>query len=69
MKTLTAKEAKSRFGRLLDLARAEPVAVTKHGLPVVVVMSVDAFDQLNALEHPPKFAGIEPTRERAGNNR
>jgi type I restriction enzyme M protein len=31
MKTLTAKEAKCRFGRLIDLARAEPVTVAKHG--------------------------------------
>ncbi len=31
MKTLTAKEAKYGFGRLIDLARAKPVAVAKHG--------------------------------------
>ena len=30
MKTLTAKDAKYGFGRLIDLARAEPVAVAKH---------------------------------------
>jgi prevent-host-death family protein len=40
MKTLTAKDAKYRFGCLIDLARAEPVAVAKHGRPVVVVMAV-----------------------------
>ncbi len=34
MKTLMAKEAKYGFGRLIDLARAEPVAVAKHGRPV-----------------------------------
>jgi len=31
MKTLTAKDAKYGFGRLIDLARAEPVAVAKGG--------------------------------------
>ena len=31
MKTLSAKDAKYGFGRLIDLARAEPVAVAKHG--------------------------------------
>ena len=51
MKTLTAKEAKNRFGWLVNLARTEPVTVTKHGLPVVVVMPIDEFDRLNALEH------------------
>ena len=29
MKTLTAKDAKYSFGRLIDLARAEPVTVAK----------------------------------------
>ena len=31
MKILSAKDAKYGFGRLIDLARAEPVAVAKHG--------------------------------------
>ena len=35
MKVVTAKDAKYCFGRLIDLARAEPVA--KHGPPVVVI--------------------------------
>ncbi len=38
MKTLTARDATYGFSRLIDLARAEPVAVAKHGRPVVVVM-------------------------------
>ena len=41
MKTLAAKDAKYSFGRLIDLARAEPVTVVKHGRPVVVVMAVE----------------------------
>ena len=41
MQTLTAKDAKYGFGRLMDLARAEPVTIAKHGRPVVVVMSVE----------------------------
>ena len=39
MKILSAKDAKYGFGRLIDLARAEPVAVAKHGRPVVMVMA------------------------------
>ena len=50
MKTLAAKDAKYGFGRLIDLARAEPVAVAKHGRPVVVVMAVEEFERLKALE-------------------
>ena len=44
MQTLTATDAKYGFGRLMDLARAEPVTIAKHGRPVVVVMSVEAYE-------------------------
>jgi prevent-host-death family protein len=50
MLTLTAKEAKYGFGRLVDLARAEPVIVAKHGRPVVVVMAIEEFRRLKAIE-------------------
>ena len=50
MKTLSAKDAKYGFGRLIDLARAEPVAVAKHGRPVVVVMSIEEFERLKVVE-------------------
>jgi len=50
MKTLSAKDAKYGFGRLIDLARAEPVVVAKHGRPVVVVMAVEEFDRLKVPE-------------------
>jgi prevent-host-death family protein len=50
MKTLTAKDAKYGFGRLIDLARAEPVAVAKHGRTVVVVMAVEEYERLKALD-------------------
>lgn len=50
MQTLSAKDAKYSFGRLIDLARAEPVAVTKHGRPVVVVMAVEEYERLKDVE-------------------
>jgi len=31
-------------------ARTEPVALAKHGRPVVVVMAVEEFERLRALE-------------------
>ena len=46
MKALSAREAKYNFGRMIDLARAEPVVVEKHGRPVVVVLSVEKFEEL-----------------------
>ena len=56
MKTLTAKDAKYGFGRLIDLARAEPVAVAKHGRPVVVVMAVEEYERLKGLAREGKLA-------------
>ena len=50
MQTLSAKDAKYSFGRLIDLARAEPVAVTKHGRTVVVVLAVEEFERLKEVE-------------------
>lgn len=49
MKSLTAKDAKYGFGRLIDMARAEPVTIAKHGRPVVVVMAVEEYDRLKRL--------------------
>lgn len=46
MKTLTAKDAKYGFGRLIDLARAEPVTIAKRGHPVVVVTSIEEYEPL-----------------------
>jgi prevent-host-death family protein len=50
MQTLSAKDAKYNFGRLVDVARAEPVVVEKHGRPVVVVLSVEEYQRLIAIE-------------------
>ncbi len=50
MRTLSAKDAKYGFGRLIDLARAAPVTVAKYGRPVVVVISVEEYERLTALD-------------------
>jgi prevent-host-death family protein len=50
MQTLSAKDAKYGFGRLIDLARAEPVAVAKHGRPVVVVLAIEEYERLKMLD-------------------
>jgi prevent-host-death family protein len=50
MQTLSAKDAKYNFGRLIDTARAEPVTVEKHGRAVVVVLSVEEYQRLKAIE-------------------
>ncbi len=50
MQTLTTKDAKYGFGRLIDLARAKPVAVAKHGRTVIVVRAVEECQRLKDIE-------------------
>ena len=48
MHVMSAKDAKYGFGRLIDMARAGPVTVEKHGRPVVVVIAVEEYERLSA---------------------
>jgi len=50
MKTITAREAKTNFGQLLDSAIREPVSVTRNGRKVAVVLSAQDYERLSALE-------------------
>ena len=50
MVTLSSKEAKDKFGVLMDTARREPVTITKHNRPSVVVLSSERYAELEALE-------------------
>lgn len=52
MRTFTAAEAKNKFGELVDLARASPVAITKYDRPVLVVMAIEEFERLQGLDRP-----------------
>ena len=47
MKTISARDAKTRFGELLDIMQREPVMVTKNNRPVGIMISMkDAADTL-----------------------
>jgi prevent-host-death family protein len=50
MVNVTSKEAKDRFGIVMDAARREPITVTKHKRPSVVIVSVERYAELEALE-------------------
>jgi prevent-host-death family protein len=50
MQRMSARDAKNGFGRLIDIARAEPVAIEKHGRPVVVVLAMEEFERLVSLD-------------------
>ena len=44
MKTMTAVEAKTRFGEFLDSVQREPVIVTKKNRPVAVMLSMQDIE-------------------------
>lgn len=46
MKTMTSAEAQNSFGRLLDTAQREAVAITRHGRPAAFVVSPQDMDNL-----------------------
>ena len=46
MKEMAARDAKNRFGRLIDAAQSGPVRVTKNGRAVGVMMSVQQYERL-----------------------
>jgi prevent-host-death family protein len=47
MKTMTARDAKTHFGELLDTMQREPVLVTKNNRPVGIMISIE--DAANTL--------------------
>jgi len=47
---LSAKEAKTHFGLLLDMAQRQPVTIEKRGRPVVVVLSLQDFSYYERVE-------------------
>ncbi|MGN6286621.1 MAG: type II toxin-antitoxin system Phd/YefM family antitoxin [Afipia sp.] len=50
MQRMSARDAKNGFGRLIDLARAEPIAIEKHGRAVVVVVAFEEYERLAGSE-------------------
>jgi prevent-host-death family protein len=50
MRTIAAKDAKNGFGRMLDAVQREPVTIEKHGRAVAVVLSLEEYQRLEALD-------------------
>lgn len=46
MLTMTANEAKTRFGQLLDKAQREPVQITRHDRVVGVLIGADDYEAI-----------------------
>jgi len=50
MNTFTAKEAKNKFGQLLDNAQRAPVTITKNGRAVAMMLSLADEKMISAIE-------------------
>lgn len=50
MKTMTATDAKTRFGQMLDDAMLAPVAIEKSGRSVAVLVSSKEYQRLQEAE-------------------
>ena len=50
MNTVSAHEAKTRFGKLLDAAQSDPVTIEKHGRPVAVLVSMEEYDRIEEMK-------------------
>ena len=49
MRTLSAKDAKNRFGELLLEAQREPVTIERNGRPVAVVQSYEDWQEVERI--------------------
>lgn len=49
MPTITANEAKARFGTVIEQAQREPVTITRHGRPSAVMISAADFAHIKEL--------------------
>ena len=59
MKTVEAKEAKNRFGQLIDDAQRGPVTIEKNGRPFAVVQSYADFEEVQRLKLNALRQGID----------
>lgn len=51
MQEFPSTEAKDKWGLISDTAMREPVTITRHGRPTLVVTSVQDYESLQRLKH------------------
>lgn len=68
MNEITAKDAKNRFGQLLDVAQRTPVRVTKNGRPVTIMLSVRHYERLRGAAWERLAATMDRMSEEGSSN-
>jgi prevent-host-death family protein len=59
MKSITALEAKTRFGEVLEAAQREPVSITRNGRPSVVIVSAASYERRQRLARERLLAAMQ----------
>ena len=62
MPIISASDFQKRIGEFSDVARHEPVTVTRHGRPSLVLLSAEDYNRLKQIEQ-------HATKDTANNNR
>ena len=68
IREMAAREAKNRFGQLLDAAQSAPVRVTRNGRPVGVMMSTSQYERLRGAAWERLSATMDSLGEEASAN-
>jgi prevent-host-death family protein len=55
MTTITATDAKNKFGQVLEEAQREPVRIQKSGRDVAVLLSAAEYERLRQAGAPPRI--------------
>lgn len=68
LKEIAARDAKNRFGLLLDAVQSAPVRVTKKGRAVGVMMSIQHYERLREAAWERLTATMDALGEQASAN-
>lgn len=68
MREIAARDAKNRFGQLLDAVQGAPVRVTKKGRPVGVMMSMQQYQRLRGVAWDRLAAAMDEISAEAASN-
>lgn len=63
MDIISAKDAKNRFGHLLNTVQIAPVEIQKHGTSVAVILSAEEYYRLEHMEDRYWLAKAEEARK------
>lgn len=68
MQTYPAKQAKNKFGEMIDNAQREPIKITRNNRPVAFVLSAKEYEELDAIRRANALALLDSIQDDAENS-